>query len=377
MRHPAVPITHRRRAGAVAISAFLTALLLLTALLAVSALPAAAQSTGRIGASDDPVTAALDISRATFPDAEARLVVLGRSDLFPDNLAGAAATGAEGPLLLADPAPMPLAGDVLSEIQRVLGDRSDAGSCAEREADVLVLGGTAAIEESVLDELAAVGYCPLRLAGTNRVETAVAVAAYRLSLFLEPDSPSRGTLFIATSDNPADSASASAYAASIGASIVVTEGDSLNPAVADLLTPGDTAWEQVYLLGGTAALSEGVETAVVNTLDERTTTTRIAGATRDDTAFVVATDLFPRPVSPTAAIVEGFAPDFWTVAIPGAAAAARYAAPLLYVQTDFVPGTTDVYLRQFPVANLLTVGSEARISETTRFEAESSLGSGS
>lgn len=365
-------MTARTRTIRMALIAMGTALLLLLP----AGDPVTAQETSRrIGDAADPVTAALQISRDTVPDGGARLVVLGRSDAFPDSLAGAAATGAEGPLLLVDPAPNPLAGDVLGEVQRVLGERT--GACADREDDVLVLGGTAAIDESVLDALRATGYCPIRLAGPGRVETSVAVASYQLGRFLGPDTPSRGTLFIATGGNPADSASASAYAASIGASVVVTEADSLNPAVADLLVPGDTAWERVVLLGGTAALSTQVETQVVNALDERTTTTRIAGSTRDDTAFQVATQLWDAQTAQGAAIVEGFAGDFWTAALPGAAAAARAAAPLLYVQTDAVPSTTDVYLRQFAPDFLLTIGATERVSEATRLEAESSLGSGS
>lgn len=70
---------------------------------------------------------------------------------------------------------------------------------------MLVLGGTLAIDESVLQTLSAAGYCPIRLAGSGRVETSVEVALYRLSQFLTPD-VSRGTLFIATGGNPADSA---------------------------------------------------------------------------------------------------------------------------------------------------------------------------
>ncbi|CAN5222791.1 hypothetical protein BH23ACT9_BH23ACT9_26870 [soil metagenome] len=358
---PAIPVTRT------------AIVLLLAALLVLGALPAGAQVSERIAPSDDPVTGAIQISQSSFTDGNARRVVLGRSDVFADNLAGAAATGAEGPLLLVDPAPEGLAGDVLTEIQRVVGDRS-ATQCDQREEDVLVLGGTAAIDESVIGTLEASGYCPIRLAGNGRVETSVEVASYLLSQFLTPD-VSRGTLFIATGGNAADSASASAYAASIGAPIVVTERDSLNPAVADLLQPGDTAWDQVYLLGGVNALTTEVEDQVVNALDERTVTTRIAGSTRDDTAFVVATELWGG-ARDGAATVLGFGETFWQTALPAAAAAARLAAPLLYVQTDSVPGPTDLYLRQFVSNFLLTYGSEARISEETRFEAESSLGSG-
>lgn len=163
--------------------------------------------------------------------------------------------------------------------------------------------------------------------------------------------------------------------------IVVTQGGALHPAIADLLAPGDGAWDSVTLLGGTAALSSDVEqqaaAAATGNMFEPPVT-RFAGATRDDTAFRIASELWPADdVAPVgAAIVNGFSPDFWTYALPGSAAAGFFQAPLLYVQTDLIPDPTDAWLRQFPNQFLITVGPESEVSAATQTAAEESLGSG-
>ncbi|CAN5255035.1 hypothetical protein BH23ACT9_BH23ACT9_29260 [soil metagenome] len=90
----------------------------------------------------------------------------------------------------------------------------------------------------------------------------------------------------------------------------------------------------------------------------------------------VATELFDPSQVRTAAIVEGFREDFWSYALPAAALGGLLGSPLLYVQTDGVPATTDAYLRQTPIDFLLTVGPDVRVSEATRAEAEAALGSG-
>lgn len=199
----------------------------------------------------------------------------------------------------------------------------------------------------------------------------------------DPTTGTRGPILIARDDNPADSSAAGAYAAASFAPIVVNPGDQLHPAVAGLLEPGDTAWSQVTLLGGTAALSdqvlEGARTAAGGQQMFDVPTDRIAGATRDDTSFRIASELWPRLSDPrdTALIVNGFANlDFWQYALPAGAVGGALSAPLLYVFTDSAPDPTDTYLRQQPLERLLTVGPASEVSEATRQAAEASLGSG-
>lgn len=338
----------------------------------------------RIGAEEDPTDASIAMSQATFAGDQVPYVVLGRNDLFPDNLVGAALTGGTGPLLLVDPAPAGLRASVVEEIERTL---PPSGDCADVPPNVYVLGGTAAVGEAVVADLRDRGYCVERLSGPTRVETAIAVASEMLqAIFASQDDPTTGTrgpIMLARDDNPADSSSAGAYAAASFVPIVVSPGDQLHPAVADLLQPGDTAWEEVTLLGGRAALSDEVleqaRRAAAGDQGFDVPTNRIAGATRDDTAFKIANELWSRRPSPpdTAMIVNGFDnPDFWQYALPAGAVGGALGAPELFVFTDSIPDPTDVYLRQTPLERLLTIGPTSEISEATRQAAESSLGSG-
>lgn len=358
-----------------------TAVLVGTTAVALSlALPAAAQdgTSFRTAQSTDPTLASVLISQDHFQPGDADWVVIGRNDVFADNLGGAALAAAAGPLLLTDPTG-PLRDEVLDEVARVL-DPPDV-ACDTGRVHAYVLGGTAAISEEAVQQLEQASYCVERLWGASRVETSVAIAAEILSFKTSAEQPQRGQLLVARDDNPADSASAGAYASGNFVPIVVTQGTQLHPAVAELLQPGDGSWDSVVLLGGTAALSDGVEQQIAEAANGGgfdVPVTRAAGATRDDTAFVIATELWPQGERParTASIVNGFSPEFWTYALPGGVAAAVNNGPLLYVHRDLVPEPTDTYLRQFPVEYLVTVGPEEEISTTTQEAAEASLGSG-
>lgn len=103
-------------------------------------------------------------------------MVLGRNDVFADNLAGAAAAGADGALLLVDAAPAGLATEVEEEIARLTGGPG-GGECATGvDAEVILLGGENALGTDLAADLAELGYCTDRLSGASRVETSVAVA---------------------------------------------------------------------------------------------------------------------------------------------------------------------------------------------------------
>lgn len=360
----------------------------LTTSIAVAALgaptPAMADS-GRIADTAlDPTTASIQMSQSVFADDSSPYVVLGRNDVFADNLAGAALTNGTGPLLLVDAAPNVLADDVRTEIERVL---PPSGDCASQPTNVYILGGDNAVDPSVEIELNDRGYCVERLAGPSRVETSVAVAQAMLQkIFDAQDDPSTGTrgpILIARDDNAADSATAGALGAAAFIPIVVTNSQSLHPAVAELLQPGDTAWSAVTLLGGTAALSDDVQDQVVDAATGQGTfdvpVDRIAGSSRDDTAFRIASELWPAfGFNPEVAmIVNGFnGDDFWQYALPAGAVGGNVFAPMLYVSQDTIPSTTDTYLRQTPLTSLITVGSVDQISDAVKQQAEGSLGSG-
>ncbi|MEV4821713.1 cell wall-binding repeat-containing protein [Micromonospora sp. NPDC049274] len=97
--------------------------------------------------------------------AEAKSVVLSRSDVFADGLGGAAlAVAKQGPLLLTPPTS--LDPNAKAEIQRIL---PPGGT-------VYLLGSTGALSQSVQDQIRALGYQTVRLAGADRFGTSIAVA---------------------------------------------------------------------------------------------------------------------------------------------------------------------------------------------------------
>ena len=332
----------------------------------VAALPVAADlpANRRIGAETDPTAASLDIAQQTRADGSATRVVLGRNDVFADNLGGSAAAGADGALLLVDPAPAGLDQTVSDEIERLLG--APSGECGA--AEVVLLGGEAALGAQLRTDVEALGYCVDRLSGDSRVETSVDVAATVIG------EGGRGTLLIARDDNAADSAAAGAYAAATGTPIVVTASGALHPAVAALLDPANGAWDEVVLLGGTVALTEELEAEVVAAAGADTTVRRIAGASRDDTALKVAQELWGEAAGAAVAIVNGFSQTFWTYALPGGVAASTDNAPLLYVSTDTVPGTTSGYLSASQ-PTVTTIGPDTEVSDAAKTAAEELAGS--
>ena len=315
--------------------------LLAVAGLAQAAPPLAAQeaTTQRIGAVAGAVDVAIDISRATFADDEATVVVLGRDDVFADNLAGAALAGTDGPLLYTPGGPgavLPPA--VADEIERVLAD----GGCDV--ATVALLGGTSAVSAAVEQELRDAGRCVQRYAGASRVETALAVA--------DALGADAHTVLLARADEWADAATGGALAAAQRFPILVTPREQLHPGVAARIER-DPA--EVRLLGGRGALAQEVEDALADVYS-----TRLAGPARDATAVAIADSSGARDA---VVLVNGYAPDGWVHALACAVPAARAGGPVLYVQGDDVSETTRAWLQRSRPGRVIACGPRERVGD--------------
>ena len=88
---------------------------------------------------------------------------------------------------------------------------------------------------------------------------------------------------VATAGTFPDALAASALAAEIGGPILLTPGDQLDPLVAEELTRLGVT--RVFLVGGTAALSDAVEQDLV---DRRFDVARLSGADRYETSAAIA-----------------------------------------------------------------------------------------
>ena len=157
--------------------------------------------------------------------------MLARADGFADALAGTPlAVGRQAPLLLTTTAT--LAPGVLDEVRRVLAPGGTAW----------LLGGTDALAPDVEQQLVAAGFMVRRLAGTDRYETAAAVAVEGLG---RP-----GTVLVATGTDFPDGLAAGAVAARLGGAVLLSQGDQPSAATDAYLSTVPTA--RMIAVGGPA-----------------------------------------------------------------------------------------------------------------------------
>ena len=201
---------------------------------------------------------AVAASKAQFvASGSASAVVLARADVFADALAG-------GPLAAAKHAPLLLTtssslDDVTkAEIQRAL---PSGGT-------VYLLGGTSALSDDVATAVTSLGDVPMRVSGTDRFATAVAIA----DAMGDPT-----TVFEASGADFPDALSAVPAAIKQHAAILLTNGSAQATATATYLTTHATAR---YSVGGPAAWADPSAIA-------------LAGADRYATSQAVALAFFP------------------------------------------------------------------------------------
>ncbi|HUH07804.1 MAG TPA: cell wall-binding repeat-containing protein [Egibacteraceae bacterium] len=278
-----------------------------------------------------PIYEAVSVSRKVFGDAgaggvQASYVVLGRSDLFADSLAGAGLAGAQAPLLLTpggsaiDPDPV-LHPAAQAEIDRALGGKGL----------VYLLGGPTAVSSRIEADLNASGYATKRLAGASRVETSVRVAEEVIAR-----RGATGEVLLSRSDEWADAVTGGAYAAHSGSPVVLTNRESLHPAVISFLAKTNPS--RRWALGGKAALSDE--------LVKQAGASRVAGADRAATSVAVARQLWGRTEAADGddyVSTPGYSSDGWAYALAYAPYSASRSGPQLLVG-DQVPADVAAYL---------------------------------
>lgn len=207
------------------------------------------------------------------------------------------------------------------------------------------------------------GLAVSRLAGSGRIETAVAISRDRF-----PQDRSAQAAVLARADDYPDALAGGPLAAARSAPLLLTSRDGLSAATGAELTrvlaPGAT----VYLLGGGAALSDAVR-ADVEALGFRVE--RFSGAGRYDTAAAISAEL----TAPGAAVVasgEGFAD-----ALSASSVAAREGYPILLTRGGTLSEPTRAYLEQAGVAQVFVVGGGGVVSDAVVAELRATVGQGS
>lgn len=208
------------------------------------------------------------IANATFDNAG--FVVLARGEDYPDALAGSYLAGGDpgGPVVLTERTR--LTADALGAIQ-------DVGAQA-----VFILGGSAAIDPAVEQDLTNRGYTTVRLAGTTRYDTARDVAT-SLGRGGVGSVGGQRTAIVASGESFADALSGGPAAFKAHLPLLLTTPNALSSQSEQALA--DLQIERVLLLGGTAAVSNAVQTRLTS---DGYTVTRIAGANRQATSVEIA-----------------------------------------------------------------------------------------
>ncbi len=273
---------------------------------------------------DNRYGTAAAIATATFPSGAPEAVIATGTN-FADALTGAYLTGfREGPLLLSQPDDVPA---VTMEALDNLGVTS-----------VTLLGGTAALDASVVSELEGAGYVVSRISGSNRYDTAAQIATIPGPTNVGVDDQGRRTAILATGLNFADALAGGPLSHALGFPILLSGNGVIPQDTVDALEELDI--EHIVILGGGAAVSAGLEAALEN---EGYSTERLAGANREETAAVIAVYAIQRagfdPTHVNVATGRNFAD-----ALAGAGHGGEEVAPILLLATAVETSATCDYL---------------------------------
>ncbi|WP_370326765.1 cell wall-binding repeat-containing protein [Euzebya sp.] len=283
----------------------------------------------------------------------AREALLATDGGFADALASGALQGstlADGrPLLLT--ATDQLYPEVLAELQRL------------QVETVHILGGTAAIDAGVETALVDAGYTVNRYEGPSRLETATDIAggafpqattAVLARAFPAPDGDDTQAF--------ADSLAAGAWAAERGWPLLFTQTEVLSTSTREYLA--GSAIETVYVVGGTAAISD----AVITQLTELgITVERVAGDSRFDTALAIAAQRghADERDAEQVMLLDGQQMNAWVAGFAGAGWSAINGAPVVLAVPDVIPGQTAAFLDPPPGGSEEPEGPSFAVDEQT------------
>jgi len=198
---------------------------------------------------------------------EATTAILASGMGYADALSAAGVAGAyNAPLLLT--APTSLSSVVAVQLVEMGVER------------VIIIGGTPAVSAAVASTLTNGGFIVERLSGSDRYATSAACATRVRSLVGPTDA------FVVRGDGFADALAVSPLAYTQKMPVLLTKPTSLSPGTKTFLESNDVL--NVYIAGGTPAVSAGVASAIDALNGGTTTVTRVAGSDRYWTARAVA-----------------------------------------------------------------------------------------
>lgn len=326
---------------------------LLSAILGLAALTPAAHANPTVDrlAGQDRVATSVEVARAGWADADHVLVATAVD--YPDAVAAAALAGAlQAPVLLTAP--------------NALSPEVSAALAELETTTVTVLGGKAAVSPAVVRELRDRGLRTSRIAGVNRYETAARIAAE------VTEHADVTQVAIALGDRPTgdawpDALSAASLAGDRPVPTLLTATTRLPDATVAALV--DLAPEAALVLGGKAAISDGVVVAVDSHANR---VQRVRGSNRYATAVEVAQVAMTDSASADAVFVSG---EDFADALSAGALATQLDAPLLLVPADLLDDEVDAFVRSSATAfeRAFLVGGAVAVTEHVEGELQAAI----
>lgn len=194
--------------------------------------------------------------------------------------------------------------------------------------------------------------------GTDRYDTANRLAKNWATL--EGGIGSVTNLFVASGTSLVDAVAVAGLAGAMNAPVLLTEPDELPGSVKDFIE--DYGVDNVYLLGGSAAISDAVATDIEG-LSNEPTVTRIAGADRYATAAAISMKITD-PASwcggdgSAAVLVNGN--DGLVNAVAVGPMAYRLRVPILLTANDELPEATLSYIDDADIEHVVVIGETSR-----------------
>ena len=235
-------------------------------------------------------------------DNDADYAILAGECAWADALAATTLTD-EGPLLLTNP--NTLEAEVKNELGRL------------RVRRVLIVGGPAAVSPAVEAELNRAGMQVTRLQGPSRVGTAAVVADFASRHDDDDDGVVVARAYPNKGGTPsqafADSLAAAYYAPWTDSPILLSASNALSGESANYLRSHRP--ESVTLMGGAEALHQGMEGEIARLVPPRTPISRVAGASRADTAAKLGRAMLDRRDDRARGVlvIDGQDDDAWKV----------------------------------------------------------------
>lgn len=265
---------------------------------------------------------AVEVSQAGWDSADT--IILANGHQFADALTGVPlAHQLDAPIL-------PVQSHILEPVVIEEIERLDP-------EEIIILGGTAAIEDSVESTLNDMGYPTSRLAGETRYETAAIIADE-----LTAENPTNQAV-VTNGAQFVDALSIASFAAQEGLPIYLTETDGLHNG--EILS----TFDETLIIGGEDAISLNIEHQLNNP-------TRIGGATRYDTNIAIMEYFDADALDLYVATGSEFAD-----ALTGGVLAAENGSGVA-LTNSIVPAQLENYLEANPTPYFTILGGEEAIS---------------